>query len=177
MKRLAPCALALLLGCIKAPEIVVVDRATALEQQAGGSFADVEGKLARAAVALGPAPLTKEDLDALGVEPAPLGGGAGPTDADRVDALLRQRCLGEGRDGLLVDTAGDCLGAADRAVVVALVGRTNHARAQLWRWMAAQRPDAPRDALRRTWHEAHARGVVCGGWVQRDDGRWEAKTC
>ena len=28
-------------GCLKAPEIVMVDRATALEQQAAGSFDDL----------------------------------------------------------------------------------------------------------------------------------------
>ena len=25
--------------------------------------------------------------------------------------------------------------------------------------------------------EAHLRGVVCEGWVERADGRWEAKGC
>ncbi len=43
----------LMFGCVKAPEIVVVDRATALEQQAAGSFADVEQDLAQRAVSPG----------------------------------------------------------------------------------------------------------------------------
>jgi hypothetical protein len=178
MNRLAICALALLpLGCIKAPEIVLVDRATALEQQAAGSFEEVEKKLARSAIAPGPVPLTPDQLEALGIKPRPLVDDAELTDADRVDALLRQRCLGEGRDGLLADTFDDCLGAADRVVVVALVDRSNRARAQLWRWMHAQRPEVTVEALRSAWRVAHARGVVCGGWTQRDDGKWEAKKC
>lgn len=178
MNRLAVCVLALApLGCLKAPEIVMVDRATALEQQAGGSFEDVEKKLTRAAIAPRPVPLTQAQLQALGIKQTPLVDTSEQTDADRVDALLRQHCIGEGRDGLLADTFDDCVGAADRVVAVELVDRTNRAREQLWRWMHAQRPDASVEALRRTWREAHARGVVCGGWMQRDDRKWEAKKC
>jgi hypothetical protein len=43
--------------------------------------------------------------------------------------------------------------------------------------MQQERGDASPDALRRTWRRAHARGVVCGGWIQRDDGGWEEKKC
>src|ERR1700712_4383771 len=99
-----------LAGCIKAPEIVMVDRATALEQQAGGSFEDVERDLALRAVSPRPVPLTPGQLEALGILPAPLVDHTDETEADRVDALLRQRCIGEGNDGLLVDTYDDCIG-------------------------------------------------------------------
>ncbi len=102
------------LGCVKAPEIVVVDRATALEQQAAGSFADVEQDLARRAVKPGAEALTPDQLQALGIMPAAIVDHTEQTEADRVDALLRQHCLGEGKHGLLVDTHDDCIGASDR---------------------------------------------------------------
>jgi hypothetical protein len=178
MNHLTPCVVAFaLLGCIKAPEIVVVDRATALEQQAAGSFDDVEKQLASRATAAQPVPLTPDQLEAIGIMPAAIVDRTEQTEADRVDVLLRQRCIGEGNDGLLVDTHDDCRGAADRVKAIALVDRINRARTQLWNWMHAQRPDASIADLRRAWHEAHALGVVCRGWTQRADGQWEAKKC
>jgi len=53
----------------------------------------------------------------------------------------------------------------------------NRARVQLWRWMKAERKGVSASDLQRTWRRTHARGVVCGGWMQRDDGGWEAKKC
>ncbi len=50
----------------------MVDRATALEQQAAGSFDELEQQLARAAIAPRPVPLTPEQLEALGIAPPPL---------------------------------------------------------------------------------------------------------
>jgi hypothetical protein len=178
MNRLTVCVLALLpLGCFGAPEIVMVDRATALEQQAGGSFDDVENGLNERAVAPRPVPLTPDQLEALGIKPAPLVDHTDQTEADRLDGLLRQRCVGEGKDGLLVDTRDDCVGASDRVTAITLIDRTNSARVQLWRWMHAEHPETPLEELRRAWREAHARGVVCRGWTQQDDGKWEPKKC
>lgn len=179
MKRwLCTCAIGLWsMGCVKAPALVVVDRATVLEQQAGGSFEQIEKKLAAEAIALRPVALTPAQLATLGLKPTTLDDGADETDADRVDALLKQRCVGEGREGLLVDTREHCLGAANHAQTIELISKTNSARAQLFRWMHAQRPEVPIDELRRSWREQHARGVVCGSWQQRDDGTWEAKKC
>ena len=165
------------LGCVSAPPIVVSDRATALEQQASGSFEELERKLEHAAVAPRPVPLTPDELEALGIEPLPLVDDTELTDADRLDALLRQHCIGEGRDGLLVDTHEACRGLRDLTAAVELVDRVNRARVQLWRWMQQERGDASPDALRRTWRRAHARGVVCGGWIQGEDGAWEEKGC
>ena len=165
------------LSCVKAPEIVVVDRATALEQQAGGSFTDVEQRLAQRAVSPGAEALTPDQLEALGIKPEPIVDHTDQTDADRVDSLLRQRCLGEGQRGLLVDTHDDCVGASDRVVAIALVDRTNRARLQLWRWLATQRPDQSEDAVRASWREAHAQGTVCRAWTQAEDGTWAAKKC
>lgn len=164
-------------GCINAPEIVLVDRATALEQQAGGSFEDLERELALGSVRRRPVALTQNQLEALGIMPAPIIDQSEQTEADRIDVLLRQRCIGEGRDGLLADTHDDCIGAADRELAIALIDRTNRARVQLWHWMHAQRPEQSVEALRAAWYQAHAPGVVCRGWVQTEDGAWSAKPC
>src|SRR5262249_21395913 len=136
-------------GCFKAPAIVVVDRATALEQQAAGSFEDVEGDLARHAVEPRPVPLTPDQLESLGLKPTPIVDHTDQTEADRVDALLRQRCVGEGKDGLLVDTHDDCVGASDRGDAIALIDRTNRARLQLFRWMHGTQPGKSSETLRR----------------------------
>ena len=157
----------------------MVDRATALEQQAAGSYQDLERKLARAAMAPRPAPLTPEQLETLGIAPPSLVDDTERTDADRVDALLVQHCIGEARDGTLVETHDACKGAADRAQAVALIERSNNARQQLWRWMKERGADKKRslDDVRKAWRVEHARGVACGGWMQRDDGGWEEKKC
>jgi hypothetical protein len=178
MKRtLAIATVALLTGCFKPPEIVMVDRATALEQQASGSFDDIELKLDRAAVEPRPVPLTTEQLAALGIRPTPLVDESDTTDADRLDGLLAQHCTGEGRDGLLADTRDACQGAVDAEEVQTLVERVNRARRQLWRWMHAQRADVSEAELQRTWHTNHLRNVVCGAWIESDDGKWSSKPC
>jgi hypothetical protein len=164
-------------GCIRAPEIVLVDRATALEQQAAGSFDELERKLTRSGIAPRPVPLTPDELEALGVKSAPLVDSKDESDADRIDELLQQRCIGEAKDGTLADTHDACRGATDHADAIALIDRVNHARAQLWRWMHDRKPGSSIEELRRAWQKTHARGVTCGGWSQRDDGTWEDKKC
>ena len=177
IRFLVVCA-ALSAGCIRAPEIVLVDRATALEQQAAGSFTDLEKKLAHAAIAPQPLPLTPEQLESLGIAPPSLVDDTERTDADRVDALLAQHCIGESKEALLVDTHDACKGAADRGNAIALVERSNNARQQLWRWMKERTHEkSTLDEVRRAWHREHARGVICGGWMQKDDGSWEEKKC
>ncbi|AKV00409.1 hypothetical protein AKJ09_07072 [Labilithrix luteola] len=169
--------LALSVGCIRAPEIVMVDRGTALEQQAAGSFGELERKLSRTSIEARPVPLTPKQFAELGIKPLPLQDTSELTDADLVDGLLIQHCIGEGRNGLLVDTHGACIGAADHAEALELIERVNQARVQLWRWMHEQRKDASVDDLRRTWREVHARGVVCGGWMEAEPGKWDSKQC
>ncbi len=164
-------------GCIKAPEIVMVDRATALEQQAGGSFPEIEKKLARASISPRPVSLTPDQLESLGMTQSALSDEHETTDADRVDDLLERHCIGETNDGLLADAADACHGAVDRDEVTKLIDRVNRARAQLWRWMHEQKPDVPVEDLRKRWHATHAAGVTCGAWMQKDDGKWEAKSC
>jgi hypothetical protein len=178
MKRaLVLCAVLELAGCFKAPEIVMVDRATALEQQAAGSFDDLERKLDRAGIEPRPVPLTPEQLAALGIRPAPLIDESELTDADRLDGLLVQHCVGEGSDGLVVDTHDACQGAADLEEAALLIERVNRARQQLWHWMHEQRGDVSESELRRAWRENHGLNVVCGGWLQGADGHWQAKSC
>jgi len=164
-------------GCIRAPEIVMVDRATALEEQASGSFGDVEKRLDRAGMLPAPVPFTPDELEALGIQPMPLVDAAHLTFADHVDALLRQHCIGEGQDGLLVDTRRICHGASPAADTAATVERVNRARRRLWAWMHQLRPDATEDALQRNWRTAHATDVICGGWIQAEDGTWGDKKC
>jgi hypothetical protein len=164
-------------GCFTAPEIVMVDRATALEQEASGSFDDLERRLDRAAIEPRPVPLTPQQLEALGIRPAPLVDESELTDADRLDGLLAQHCLGEGKDGLIVDTHEACQGAADVDELTTLLERVNYARRQLWRWMHAQRSDVSEAALQRAWREKHILNVVCGGWIEDERGTWQGKSC
>lgn len=164
-------------GCVKVPEIVMVDRATALQQQASGSFEELETRLDRAAIEPRPVPLTPDQLEALGVKPAPLVDESDLTDADRLDGLLTQHCVGEGKDGLLVDTREACRGGADADEVGTLVERVNRARRQLWRWMHAQRADLAEADLQREWHDNHVRNAVCAAWIEGTDGKWAAKSC
>lgn len=164
-------------GCISAPEIVMVDRATALEEQASGSFKDVEQRLARAGMSPTPVPLTPNQLEELGIQPTPLVENLGRTQADRVDELLRRHCVGEGKDGLLVDTRRRCQAGRLTSDDVALMERVNRSRLQLWKWMRTVRPAATEEALRQSWHQMHAEGVVCGGWVEAADGTWGEKKC
>jgi uncharacterized protein YdbL (DUF1318 family) len=166
-----------LAGCFKPPEIVMVDRATALEQQASGSFDDLERELDRAAIEPRPVPLTAEQLETLGIRPAPLVDESDLTDSDRLDGLLAQHCVGEGKEGLVVETREACKGAADEDEAQTLLQRVNRARRQLWRWMHEQRTEISEGDLQRAWHENHVRNVVCGAWVEGSDGKWQAKSC
>ena len=61
--------------------------------------------------------------------------------------------------------------------VETVVDRTNRSRRQLWRWMHERRADKSVGELQRGWTEAHLKGVVCGGWIETNDGAWQAKTC
>jgi uncharacterized protein YdbL (DUF1318 family) len=169
-------AAAVLGGCFK-NEYVAVDKATALEQQASGSFDDLEKTLDRQAIEPRPVPLTPDQLEALGIHAPSLVDESDLTDADRVDGLLAQHCVGEGTDGLLVDTHDACKGAADTGEAQALIERVNRARRQVWRWMHDRRADVPEADLKRAWRANHVRNVVCGGWIEGGDGKWQAKSC
>ena len=166
------------LGCIQAPKIATIDRATALEQQAGASFPDAEQKLAHAAAVAQPVGLTPDQLEALGAPAARIVDESDQTDAERVDDLLERHCVGEGNDGLLAETKSACHGGVeDRDELVKLVDRANRARAQVWRWMKEQQPAVSEEEVRKRWRTKHAEGVTCGAWMQDDEGKWREKKC
>lgn len=193
--RLALAALAVA-GCISAPAVVIVDRRTALEQQASGSFRGLEEELEQAGLAPRPAPLTPAQLGASGVRREGLEAADSDdetSDAVRSDALLIKRCLGEALDGTLVLTLDPCTGTLDVPSVDRLVERVNRNRRQLWRWLAAQTRgqgrdqgrdpardqarDQTDDEARAAWRQIHLAGLVCGGAYQVVGGAWEIKKC
>lgn len=162
-------------GCIKAPEIVVLDRATALEREAAGSFPKMQLELERAGTAARPSPMTRAELAAAG-HPRPIVEETESSDAERIDALLKIDCVGEAKDGTLVETRDRCT-VKEVPHLGPLLERANRDRAQIWEWLRRQRPDQPMAAVRRAWRETHLRAVVCGAQVQRDDATWEHKGC
>lgn len=171
---------ALAAGCIRAPAVVIVDRKTALEQQASGSFRSLEEELEQAGLAPRPAPLTAAQLGAAGVRREGLEAtdqDDDGNDAGRADTLLIKRCLGEALDGTLVLTLDPCTGTVDVPLVGRMIERVNRERRQLWRWLAGQAPGKTADEVRAAWRETHLAGLVCGGQVQVAGGAWEIKKC
>ncbi|HEU4581780.1 MAG TPA: hypothetical protein VFS67_26170 [Polyangiaceae bacterium] len=172
----------LLSGCV-APSVVVVDQKTALERQAAGEYPTLENDAEQAALSPAPEPFTREEL-APGRERQ--GGGAlgelaelyarHESDAEVIDRLLLQRCIGEATSGLLVARPADCIGAADATELVRVIGRENQHRRQLWQLLASERK-ADVDRTRRVWRELHLEQVVCGGLVESARERWEPKSC
>jgi hypothetical protein len=160
-------------GCIKSPQLILVDRKTALEEQAAGSFRGLEDDLEQAGISPRPTPLTGSQA---GTQVATVEEEAA-SDEERLDALLVRSCVGEATDGTLAVTTVRCTGTVDVARVTAMVERANRNRWQVWRYLQGRRPKASLDEVRRAWQKVHAEGVVCGGQVQRADGGWEAKKC
>ena len=169
-------------GCV-ATNVVVVDQKTALERQAAGEYPTLENDAEQAALSPAPEPFTREEL-APGRERK--GGKAlgelaelyahGESDAEVVDRLLLQRCIGEATSGLLVARPSDCIGAADATELVRVIGRENQHRRQLWRLLASERK-ADVERTRRVWRELHLEQVVCGGLVESQQDRWGPKSC
>ena len=173
-------ALALVAGCIRAPAVVIVDRRTAVEQQASGSFRGLEDELEQAGLTPRPASLTAAQLGAAGVRREGLEASDqddDDNDAVRSDALLVKRCVGEALDGTLVLTIEPCTGTIDVPQVGRLVERVNRERRQLWRWLAGRAHGKSADEVRAAWRETHLVGLVCGGQVQIAGGAWEVKRC
>jgi len=174
---------ACLTGCISAPAVVIVDRRTALEQQASGSFRGLEEELEQAGLSPRPTPLTPAQLGAAGVRRDGLEAADADdetSDAVRSDALLIKRCLGEALDGTLVLTLDPCTGTLDVPAVDRLVERVNRNRRQLWRWLAGRERDRPHrtdEEVRAAWRQVHLAGLPCGGQVQVAGGGWEVKKC
>ncbi|MET0391452.1 MAG: DUF1318 domain-containing protein [Polyangiales bacterium] len=169
-------------GCV-APNVVVVDQKTALEQQAAGGYPTLENELDQAGMAPSPEAFAREEL-ASGRERegrAALGELAElyvrvESDADAVDRLLLQHCVGEALNGLLEPRPKDCIGATDATELTRLVGRENLHRRQLWQLMASERKQ-PVDTVQEVWRGLHRQQVVCGGWLEKDGAVWEPKSC
>jgi hypothetical protein len=162
-------------GCIKSPQLILVDRKTALEEQAAGSFRGLEDDLEQAGISPRPTPLTGSQAGTRVATAAP--DDEAVSDEERLDGLLVRSCVGEAADGTLAVTTARCTGTVDVARVTAMVERANRNRWQVWRYLQEKRPRASLDEVRRAWQKVHADGVVCGGQVQRADGGWEAKKC
>jgi hypothetical protein len=178
----AAVVLALLLaGCVS-PNVVVVDQKTALEQQAAGDYPPLDSELEQAGLAPSPEPFTREELAA---GRARSGSGVlgelgelyarAETDADVIDRLLLQKCIGEAVSGLLVPRPSECVGATDATELARVIGRENLHRRQLWDLLARER-SASSEQVRLLWRVQHLEQVLCGSLVETAAG-WEPKSC
>lgn len=171
------------LGACVAPNVVVVDQKTALEQQAAGGYPELENQLEQAGMSPAPEPFAREEL-ASGRERR--GGGAlgelaelyqgSASDADAIDRLLLQHCVGEALSGLLEPRPEECVGSADATEMARLIGRENLHRRQLWQLLAGQQSVSV-DQVSPTWREIHLAQVVCDGLVETATGVWGPKSC
>ncbi len=168
-------------ACVRPPTVVLVDRKTALEEQAAGEYPDRERALAQSGLSPRPLLMTRGQIEAAGssssFETVVRAYQSLRSDQPLVDALLVRRCLGEGLDGLLVQTRKTCGGEVDPSVIGPLVQRVNRERRQLWAYMLSRSQGATEEDVRRSWREKHLLLVVCGGQVQHADGTWGVKRC
>jgi hypothetical protein len=162
-------------GCIKAPEIIVVDRATALEREAAGQFPKLNFEMEKVGTEARPQAISREALEQSG-HPRPVIEEESSSDAERIDTLLKDKCIGEALDGTLVETLDLCP-VKQVPHLTTLLERTNRDRQQMWEWLKASRPQRSLTDVRRAWRDVHLRAVTCGGQVQNADGSWEAKKC
>jgi len=186
MTRVALVVVACLAGaaCLTAPPVVVRDRRTALEEQALGSYRPLENDLRQASLSPKGVDLTRQQIVEAGVDTSQETidvvvriYGSVRADRERIDDLLRRHCVGEAQNGLLVETAETCAGEAEPSEVAELVQRNGRDRRQLWRYVVSQRTGASEAEVRKAWRTRHLQAVVCGGWVQDEDGSWRAKEC
>lgn len=166
----------MLAACIKAPEVVIVDRRTALELQAGGRSVPLEEKLEQATIRPGATPFETRDVGTA-VSRSFDRDDEGATDADLTDSLLEKACVAEGFDGLMVETPATCNTTVDGTVVGALVQRTNRHRRQLWQLMVRKQPTLSEGEAARAWRTVHLRDLPCGARVERFPGQFDAKAC
>jgi hypothetical protein len=171
---------ALSAGCVRTGPIVISDKRTALEAQAAGSYRQLEDDLERAGMRPGPVPFTRGQLDKSGGEGERLAlqeEGLGEEAGQLLDRLLTRRCVGEARDGTVVETRDRCRVSVDAAQVARLIERENRNRFQVWQYLQGQRPGAALDKVRQEWRREHIKAVICDGQIQREDGTWEVKAC
>ena len=187
MKGLLPSCVVFLTissACVKVPTIVVVDRKTALEEQIEQDFSRQEQELVDKGLSPRPTPYTRGELESKGLV-------AGTseldvvlrsyksysTDQEQVDLLLKRRCIGEGRDALLVETRDSCVGQYDSAEAARLLQRVNAHRRDVIEALLRKSDGRSRDRVVRGYRAKLLELLVCGGRYQRDDGTWEVKSC
>jgi hypothetical protein len=178
------CACAGVAGCVKAPDIVLTDQKTALEQQAAGNYRALENDLHQAGIAPKGEDIPREAIEASNPDPGTSSLGTVVqlysevrTDAEWIDQLLVASCVGEALDALLRHTPDKCREDVDLAQLTRVVERLNLHRRQLWRAIREQKPGKTEAEIRAVWRPIHLERVVCGGLVQVDDKTWENKKC
>lgn len=169
-----------LVGCVHT-EVAVVSQHTALERQAAGEYPEQETSLESELIRPGPMPIPREQLAGTGAD-GDLGVVAelvahGESDAERVDALSRARCVGEALSGLLEQRTAECTLDVDGTEVARLVGRVNLHRRQVWEFLASRAEGSNVDGARAAWRTAHLARVVCGALIEARAGVWEPKGC
>ena len=177
MNRIALWVAALSLSACLSPNIVIVDRKTSLEQQAGGSYPTLARELEESGVQPGPVPLTREQIAATASATPPPTDAGEASDSQRVDALLLRRCVGEALDGRLAVTKSTCTGDPDEQELAHLIERANRSRQQTWSYLGSLHEGAKPEAVRAAWRATRLRELICGGQLQRADGTWEQKKC
>ena len=183
MNRLLFCALLALASCIKAPDIVIVDRHSLLEEQAAARMPQAQAEVAQAGLSAGPAPLTPGQLARSGWQPDAAHDAiaalySGWTDETQMlDQLLLRHCIVEAKDASLVSTPDACSGAIDLADVGRRLEKANRSRRQIWLYLQQQRQRTSDAEVRAAWRQERQKALVCGGWWQKDDRAWEAKPC
>lgn len=182
--RFLSASLACLLGaCISAPDVVLLDRKTVLEELASGELQPLENDLREEAALPRGVDFTRAELRGAGADVADdtLSSIVDVyamlrTDAEVVDELLLLHCVGESLGGELVETPVTCSRRLSERRTSAMIQRVNRARRQLWRHLEERRPDADPAELRARWRSRHLDSVICGGQVETESG-WEAKRC
>lgn len=174
----------LLSACISAPDVVMLDRKTVLEEQASGELLPLADALREAAIVPKGVPFTRGRLEEAGVD---LGHDAlgqliqlqqlPLSELDYLDDLLVRRCIGEARSGLLVETPDTCSGDRTAIRTSAAIQRVNRSRKQLWRYLYERKPAERQETIRNLWRQRHLATVPCGGQIQDDDELWSIKAC
>jgi len=177
-------ALLSLAACIKAPDVVMLDRQTALEQQAAGEFRALENDLMQAGIKPKAEDIARSQLEAEGTDVAESTLGemvriysAVQTDTEWIDQMLVAGCIGEGLDGLLQPTPDHCRQEVETGAMARILGRSNLHRRQIWRMIQEAQSGASEESARKVWRDIHLQRVVCNGLIQRDQKTWEKKKC
>ena len=175
---------AVLVSCVKAPNVSVVDSKTALERQAAGEYRALENDLEQAGLTPSGEPIPREDL-------IPTSGEAGnaalgevaqlyakvESDSETIDRLLRAKCVGEATNGFLEPRPAECTRTIDTAEMTRVLGRENLHRRQIWQLIASETQSGSLAAVRTRWRAVHLERVVCGGLVQDKAKIWKPKSC